>query len=263
MSTLALEHLTTLQLLHNGDCSLIGVASDLTVYVEEVYGEEGWLAQSAFTLDGAMVTSVDEDYGAKTELSPLPLPGGLVEPQRGWHTMVLNFTGARHFGLRGPERLDDLVRPFSVPEKIALVNLLELDIMPPMLLGLAESYVLAEALITPPNEFVVCRRVRVAYALPEERVDETGTPYDYDTLVLYVAHIFNPTAEQEPPLSDVLQGIAGVRLYRPMDCLIAQDHLFLADGGDEQRNSAVHVLRILDGERHLSREEKLKKKLYG
>lgn len=263
MSTPALEHLTTLQLRHNGDCSLIGVSPDLAIYVEEVYGEEGWLAQIALTLEGETLASVDEDFGAQTELTPLPLPDKLVEPQRGWHTMALNFTGARHLGLRGPERLDDLIRPFSVPEKIALVNLLKLDILPPMLLGLAESYVLAESPINPPNEFVVCRRVRVAYALPEEREDETGTPYDYDTLLLYVAHIFNRTAEQEPPLSDVLQGIAGVHLHRPMDCLITQGHLFLADGGDADRTSAIHILRVYDDEQRMTREEKLNKKLYG
>ena len=152
MPTPVLEHLTTLQLQHNGDCSLIGVAPDLTIYVEEVYGEEGWLAQLALTLEGTILATVDENYGAETELSPLALPVKLVEPQRGWHTMALNFTGARHLGLRGPERLDDLVRPFSIPEKIALIHVLELDILPPMLLGLAESYVLAESpLIHPMN----------------------------------------------------------------------------------------------------------------
>jgi hypothetical protein len=263
MTTPELEHLTSLQLQHNGDCSLIGVTPDLTIYAEEVYGEDGWLAQVAMTLDGTILDSIDEDFGAQTGLSPLPLPLKLVEPQRGWHTMVLNFTGARHFGLRGPERLDDLIRPFSLPEKIALINLLELDILPPMLLGLAESYVLAESPITPPNEFVVCRRVRVAYVLPEERQDETGTPYDYETLLFYVAHIFNRTAEQEPPLSDVLQGLAGVRIFRPMDCLITQGHLFVADGGDQYRNSAIHVMRVHDDEQRMTREEKLNKKLYG
>lgn len=262
MAIPSLEHFKTLSLGHNGDCSLIGVAPDLTTYVEEVYGEEGWLAQTAVALDGEILASVDEDFGQHTELTPLSLPDKLVEPQRGWHTMSLNFTGPRHFGLRGPERLDDLVRPFSLPEKIALVKVLDLNIEPVMLLGLAESYVLAESPINPPHQFVVCRRVRVAYSLPEEQEDSTGIPFDYTTLLLYVAHLFDRTAEQEPPLSDVMQGLAGVRLHRPMDCLITQDHLFLADGGSEERNSAVHVLRIHD-EQRLTHEEKLNRKLYG
>lgn len=263
MVTPSLEHIAKLALRHNGDCNLIGVAPDLTIYVEEVYGDDGWLAQLAMTIEGEILASVDEDFGSARELAPLPLPAKLVEPRRGWHTMALNFTGPRHIGLRGPERLDDLVRPFSIPEKITLVNRLELNVVPPMLLGLAESYVLAEAPINPPNEFIVCRRLRLAYSLPEEQEDATGTPYDYDTLLLYVAHLFDRAAEQEPPLSEVILGLAGIRLYRPMDCLISQGFLFLADGGSADRQSAVHIWRIHGSEPRLSPEAKLDRKLYG
>jgi hypothetical protein len=263
MSTPALEFLTTLQLPHNGDCSLVGVTPDFTIYAEEVYGKDGWLAQHAMTMDGTLLTSVDEAFGSETELEPLPLPNNLIEPKRGWSTMALNFSGPRHRGLRGPERLDDLVRPFSIQEKLALVKQLELDILPPMLLGLAESYVLAEAPVIPPNLFIVCRRLRLAFALPEEKEDETNERYDYDTLVLFAAHFVDLAAEQEPTLSDVLMGLAGTPLFRPMDCLICKGHLFIADGGSEERHSAIHVWRIHGNEPKLSSEENLHRNFYG
>lgn len=249
-----LEPVTTLPLAHNGDCSLLGVAPDLTVYVEEVYSDDGWLAQHALKLDGTVVASVDEASGAVTDIAPLSLPDDLTMPQRGWHTMGLNFAGPRHRGLRGPERLDDLVHSFSVSEKFALVNHLRLDVPPPLLLGLAESYVLAEASVRPPHLFVVCRRLRLALALPEERQDDGGEPFDYDTQVLYVAHYFDTSAEQEPVLSSMLTDVQPAALHRPMDCLIYKDHLFIADGGSADHQSAVRVWRIASGESTLADE---------
>jgi hypothetical protein len=263
MTSPSLEHLTTLTLQHNGDCGLLGVTPDFTIYVEEVYGEEGWLAQHALALDGSVSASVDESFGTVTQLAPLPLPDTLIEPQRGWHTMGLNFTGPRHRGLRGPERLDDLVHPFSVQEKFALAKQLKLDIMPPMLLGLAESYVLAEATVRAPHLFLVCRRLRIAYALPEERLDAEGEPYDYDTLVLHVAHFFDTAADHEIALSLLLADLQSMSLSRPMDCLITKDHLFIADGGSGERKSAVQIWHIDHVAPTLSDQEQLRKKLYG
>lgn len=263
MSVPSLKHITSLSLQHSGDCGLLGVTADFTVYVEEVYGQEGWLAQHAVKLDGVLLASVDESSGAASQIAPLPLPDDLVEPHRGWHTMGLNFTGPRHRGLRGPERLDDLVHPFSIQEKIALTKALGLDIAPPMLLGLAESYVLAEAVLRPPSLFVVCRRLRLAFALPEERVDADGEPYDYDTHILYVAHYYDTNAEQKPALSDILHEPHAGILHRPMDCLIYRDHLFVADGGSGEHKSAVRIWQIEDVEPKLADEDQRRRKLYG
>ncbi len=68
----------------------------------------------------------------------------MIKPQTGWHTMALNFAGPRHRGMRAPERTLDLVRPLSIQEKMALIDRFRLDVPPPLLLGIAESYVLAE-----------------------------------------------------------------------------------------------------------------------
>jgi hypothetical protein len=256
------QYLHTFPLRHQGDCSFLGVSPDMTLYVEEVYGSEGWLAQHALSYDGTVLETIDESDGKAQDLTPLRLPDDLIEPHRGWHTMALNFTGPRHRGLRGPARLDDLVRPISVQEKFALVQRLKLDILPSMLLGLAESYVMAEASIVYPNLFLVCRRLRLACALPEEQVDEENEPYDYDTLVRYAAHVFDTSADQELALSESFRDLPGASFQRPMDCMIYKEHVFIADGGEAERSSVIHVWRLAGSAHERSDDEALRRKLY-
>ena len=261
----SVSFLATLPLKHNGDCNLIGVTpgsrDDLTIYAEEVYGEEGWLAQHSLRFDGSFSASVDEFFGTATDLKPLALPPEIVRPKTGWHTMALNFAGPRHRGLRTPERTLDLVRPLSIQEKMALIERLKLDLMPPLLLGIGESYVLAETEIIHPNLYFVCRRVRLAVALAEARLDADDQPYDYETQVLYLAHFYE--REQEPAITDILGDLTAVPLRRPMDCLWTGNHLFIADGGADDRLSAIHVWQIDLPGGSLSEAEKLQKKIYG
>ncbi len=237
-----LQHVTSLSLAHSGDCSLLGVASDLTIYVEEVYGEDGWMAQRALQLAGATVAAVDENDGKATAVQPLSLPDDLARPKTGWHTMALNFSGARHRGIRSLEHVTDVAQPLSIEDKMVLNG--RLKVPSPLILGLAESYVLAEAELTPPHLFLVCRRLRVVYALETEQTDEQNQPYDYDSHVLYVAHVYDRSQDVKPTLRESLAGLAGVELCRPMDCLIAHDHVFVADGGEGEQVSRVHVWKI-------------------
>jgi len=237
-----LEYVTTLKLSRNGDCNLLGVGSDLTVYTEEVYSEDAWVAQSAVRLDGTVVEAVDEDYGQNASVRPLALPDHIKEPKSCWHTMGLNFTGARHRGLRVLEHIAEVTRPISPDDKLMLSE--QLRVSPPMILGLAESYVLAEAELVHPHLFLVCRRLRLAYGLEEEKLDDHNQPYDYDTQVVYAAHLYDRTQDTKPSLREALAGLPGVRLHRPMDCMIAHEHVFVADGGEGDRASAVHVWRI-------------------
>ena len=74
----------------------------------------------------------------------------------------------------GIKRLLDLVRVLSIDEKMAVIDKFKLNIIPPMLIGVAESYVLAEAELQRPNLYFVCRRMRLAIALPEEWLDDEG-----------------------------------------------------------------------------------------
>ena len=250
-----------LPLRHNGDCTLLGVTPDYTIYVEEIYGDDAKIAQHALALDGSLLASIDEGDAADGELRPLDLPPELIKSHSGWHTMALNFAGPRHRGLRAPERTLDLVHPLSVSEKMALVNQLQLDVLPPLLLGIAESYVLAETLISAPNLYFVCRRVRIAVALTEEGIDADGQPYDYDTLVFYLAHFYE--RDQEPEWSDLLADPIETPLHRPMDCLLVKDRLFIADGGADDHLSAIHVWQLDLPQEQSSKEDERNKKLYG
>jgi len=238
-----LEFAASTPLIHSGDCSLIGISADLTVYAEEMYGEEGWLAQHIISPDRKIVASADENEGMNRHFETFALPDDLVRTQRCKHTAALNFGGARHRGLREPERIAELVRPLTFQTKMTMIERLKLKMSPPMLLGVAESYVLAETLISP-DIFMVCRRLRLAYALSQPQFDSDHQPYDYDTLVLHIAHDYNPRTDDEISPDRALAGLPGVQLRRPMDCIVRDQHLFIADGSLDEQVNAIHVWRI-------------------
>lgn len=253
-------HITTLPLRHNGDCSLLAVTPAGTVYVEEFYGDAGLVAQHEVLLDGSFAQSVDEGLHTGQDLKPLALPPNAARPKPGWHAMPLNFTGARHRGMRVPERVADVVQPLALQDKMAFTERLKLNLPAPMLLGIAESYVLAECDILRPNFYFVCRRMRFAVALPEIQLDAEQQPYDYETRVVYVAHFYDRS--EELPHDAVFTQLTDVPLHRPMDCLLLGDRLFIADGGAGDRLSAVHVWQI-ELPAAPSRQDALNKKIYG
>ena len=244
VSSPTLNYLTSFDLKYREDCNFLGITDTMTLYVEEIYTEDSWIAQHAVTLDGTFQESIDEDYGKNTQLSPLAEDAIVARPQTGWHCMSLNFSGARHRGMRVNERIADTVQPLSIHAKMKIIDKLGLDIAPAMLLGVAESYVISEAELTRPNLYLLCRRFRLAYALPKEQVDVDNNPYDYDTLVIYVAHTYDRDLGIEPALEDMLDGMPGKKLNRPMDCLHYNDHLFIADGGFADRKSAIHIWKV-------------------
>ncbi|MBE0690539.1 MAG: hypothetical protein IH587_10515 [Anaerolineae bacterium] len=240
MSETALTYLTSIVLQHSDDCCLLGVQPDLTIYSEEIYGAEGMLAQAAHTIDGKLTQSVDEGMG---QTDPLVLPDDLVRPRTAWHTMALNFAGARQRGIRANEQIDGLVHPLTVEEKMLLAERLGLPVPFPLILGLAESYALAEAPITS-HVYCVCRRLRIAFVLPAPKQEDDGVTYDYDTIPFYMAHLYVLGETSTRTLAELMSEFQGTLLHRPMDCLAAFGHLFIADGGASNRPSAVHVWRI-------------------
>ena len=260
MLTPSVSHVRTLTLKHNGDCNLLGVTPDQTIYAEEVYGEDGLIAQHEVQFDGRFAQSVDEVDGAPDTMQPISLPANAIKPKTGWHTMGLNFAGPRHRGMRAPERTADLVQPLTIEEKMTFVKRLKLDVPAPLLMGIAESYVLAESDIVRPHLYFVCRRVRLALALPEVRLDAAQQPYDYDTHVIYAAHFYDRT--EELPSGVLFDDLTSEPLHRPMDCLLLDGHLYIADGGSGARLSAIHVWK-LELPEVLSGEENLSKKIYG
>jgi hypothetical protein len=235
-----LEYHACLPLAHHGDCALLGLTPALEVYAEEIYGADGWLAQRALRFDGSVSAQMDEQAGQ----APLSLPAVLTAPQPPRHTLALNFSGPRWRGLRATDRIDDMVYPLPLAAKISLVKRLGLDLPPPLLLGLAESRVLAEAALAP-GCWLVCRRVRLAYALAQPRRDHDGLPYDYDTLPLYLLHGWLPDGDSGDLLPDAaFGGPPGAALRRPLDCLAAHGWLLVADGGTPEQRAAVHIWRM-------------------
>ncbi|GAB4525178.1 MAG: hypothetical protein OHK0046_40710 [Anaerolineae bacterium] len=238
-----LTYLRSTKLHHHGDCSLLGITPDLTLYVEETYGEEDWFAHHIVRADGTIKQTVDEEDGENPYVQPMKPPPYAIRPTIGGKQSArLNYTGARHRGLREPERISEAARPLTLPTRMALVDQLKLDILPPMMLGIAESYVLSEAELVPSSVYLVCRRVRIAYALADVRYDSDQQPYDYDTLTLYLAHLYEPdSGDNEISADAAFAGLPGVTLHRPMDCLTYKSHVFVAEGGTPEHLSRVHV----------------------
>ncbi|MBC7870447.1 MAG: hypothetical protein H7Y09_06375 [Chitinophagaceae bacterium] len=242
-----LTYLTSISLKHQEDCSLLGAVTDDTsgtiLYVEEIYSADAWVAQHKITLKGEFLESIDEDFGVNDHITPLSIPSQAVKPQRGWHTMTLNYAGPRHRGMRETERVVDVIKPLSIAMKMALAQRFKLE-APLIIIGMAESYVLAEIPLTRPNLFIVCRRMRLAIALPETKLDERGQTYDYDTLVIYRAHFHRRDTSSETLVEDLLEELPGITLNRPMDCLLYADHIFIADGGSGDLPSRIHVWHL-------------------
>jgi hypothetical protein len=240
---LTFNYLTTHLLPHDGDCGLIGVTPARHVYIEELYGDD-LLAQYHLDENGQMVASVDE--GIDANFGPLPLPDDLICPALVKATLSLNYIGARYRGLREAERLSDLVQLLSIEEKLVLLEKLALRIPPMMLAGIAESRVLAEAPLDEPGRYLVCRRILLAVMLPEQRLDTDGQPYDYDTIRLHVAHVYDAARYPLPELHKALDGIGGVTLTRPLDCMVERERLYIAEGGDASTGtcSRLHIWEI-------------------
>jgi hypothetical protein len=258
-----LVHLHTFALRHPGDCSLRGITPAGEVFVEEIYGEEGWLAQHHLSPEGVFLASVDEEAGARSVTEALPVPEDAARSRSGWATMWLNFAGARHRGVRALERIDDLVRPFTIQDKIRLGAHPLLNLPAPHILGLAESYVLAEANTPITGLYFVCRRVRIAHLLPAPAIDADGQPYDYDTRVLHLAHFTARSAAADETLIDQIRPMPGVTPIRPMDCAIVGDRLYVTDGGEGDRLAALHIWKLEWGIELLTPEEKLHRRIYG
>ena len=233
------RHLITHSLFYEGDCKLLGISNDDFIFVEELYGDEDWLAQHKISLTDGILESVDELSGDNLDVTPLELPSDIIKPNMRPCCEQLNFSGPRLRGMADAERIDELVLPLTIADKIELVDYMEWGIQPTQLIGIAENAVLSNTL-GPDDMTLVCRRVRVAYRFMAD--DQTnGVPQDYDSLDVYVLHEFDPAQDDLPDLVDCLNDTDGVVLLRPMDCLFYAGRLYVADGGEDEDVSAVHV----------------------
>lgn len=236
--------LRTIDLHHDGTVALSGVAPDGTLYVEESYDEDAWVAQHVIDPAGRIVQTVDEDFGRAQGFSLLPLPDDLMPPGRIQRAGGLRFSGPRLRGLRATDRIDTMVLPLDISTKMALVQSLDLAIPPPLLLGLAESVPLAEAALGDVGT-LICRRVRFAYGLTTPVTGPDGLPYDYDTHTLYFTQWLPPDADAADLLADFREALPQCVPWHPVDCLAHKDRLLVADAGDGQRPSRVQILSAI------------------
>lgn len=231
-----LHYTRSIPLKHKGECQFAGISTEDVVYVDELHGEDDWMAQYAFQLDGTLIGFHDEsnsDFG-KLWLNPQPI----TRPTRLPSPHPLHFGGARLRGMRQEDRIQDIVHPLTIAEKMALSSRLHLTAP---LIGLAESHVLAAAQLEGTPFSMVCRRLRVAYVLPEIRLDDHHLPYDYDTITLYIAHWY---ADDEVDLSVAFQTFGDRQMQNPMDCMIWKQWLLIAEGGTDQQTSAIHLWQL-------------------
>ncbi|MBL8146170.1 MAG: hypothetical protein JNL34_07280 [Anaerolineae bacterium] len=242
---------------HAGGVLLLALDGN-RLWAEEMYGDQ-WMAQHCLDLDGGIIESADEDAGRAANLKPLSVPADSLAPRRAWAAMRLNYTGPRHRGLREEDRLTDILHAISVADKFALAGWLNLP--PPAVLGVAESYVLAECPLAAPDDLLLCRRLRVAVAVPRQMGDD-GLPFDYETRAIFVLQRWT-AGDDEPPLESALAGLGGVPLRRPMDCLRRGDRLYVAEGGETDQPSAISIIEIRGLPAPPDREAELLKKLYG
>lgn len=225
----------------------MGVTLDGVLYIAETYGTDDYLAYHRIqAADGTFLETRDEAEGRQVISRP-KLPPDALKTAPVQHSTLLNFTGPRYRGQRETDRIGDVVQQLTMQEKMALVERLQLGIMPPMLLGLAESVVLSEAVLST-GQFVVCRRLRFAYLLSETHYDDDGSPYDYDSKSLHTAHTYTPD-DDAPSITQALDGLPGATLHQPMDCLTVGNHLYIADSGstadhEGDVNSAIHVWEL-------------------
>jgi hypothetical protein len=224
------KHQTTIPLFHQGDCSILALSSDTSFYVEEFY-DDGFIAQHHIQ-NGSIIASRDEDAGQR-DIVPFMLPANGISPDRP-SKHPLNSSGLRFRGLREEEHLQDWIIPLSLAEKMPLLTALNWVVSPMLILGIAESKVLSQTRLD--GEWLVCRRIQLAFALPEARYDELGLAYDYDSRAIHLLHTY--TEDVTKSLHESLS-FAGEKLQCPMDILYHDSRLILADAAADGSNNRL------------------------
>lgn len=236
------KHQKTARLHHHDDCYITGLTQDQsTLFVGELYENDCQALHQINLTDYSMQTWAESpDQLDQPQFSQ---PSDLIEPTIVSETTQLQTIGARWRGMREAENLVDLVQPLSVMEKMAIIKHLNLSISAMMLFGIADSRVLAEAHLHD-NLYFVCRRIRLAIALPEVKRDADHQPYDYDTIPLEIAHLYDAETDEAPSISASFTTFSETRVKRPMDCLFHDGRLYIADGGTSDHVSQIHIFEL-------------------
>lgn len=230
MNTQPLFHAhTIITLPHCGWCGILGIAPNGQIYAEEIYLPDEQITHHILTADGQIVTSADD----------LSIPKDLISPQIHPQTKALNYQGGRLRGLREAERLTDWAQPLPIADKMTLIEKLGLKISAMQLFGIIESAVLSSVHLRD-DWFVVCRRIRLAIALPQIQTDADGLPYDYDSHIVQTAHLYHESWGEFAPIEKILLGIGNVRLNRVYDCLAYDNQLYISESCETAKNNTIH-----------------------
>lgn len=261
---LTFKHVRSIPLFYDAWCGLLGVDAELNIYAEEIY-EDTWAAQYKFSFTGELLQRLDEERGQNPGYTRLELPPGTVTPHSALAATALNFGGGRWHGNLEADRVRDLARPLTPADRQWLVAAgLQRVEMLPYIVGIVDSYVSSEAEVRP-NQFVICRRLRLAYvSVPETHRPAPGSHIgdaeNYDSVELALLQQFDP-ADAERPLHESWLGpnTLGITPNWPVDVVTRDGYLFLADVAlplspgsyldpSPQRQvrgpSRIHILRI-------------------
>ncbi len=220
---------TIITLPHCGLCGILGMTPNGQIYAEEIYPPDEQIMHHILTVDGQIVTSADE----------LNIPNNLIRPQIHPQTKALNYQGGRLRGLREAERLADWAQPIPIADKMMLIQTLGLKISAMQLFGVIESAVLSSVSLRD-DWFVVCRRIRLAIALPQIQTDADGLPYDYDNHHVQTAHLYHASWAESTPIEKLLSGIGNIRLSHVHDCIAHDNQLYISESCGSTKNNTIH-----------------------
>ena len=236
----------TYQSLHllprNGQCSLLGVGANGTVFIEIFY-DDAWIAWYGLRADGSITMNDDEQSGSNPQFQ-LPTAEIKATPEPVSPSHPLNFSGPRLRGDRQSERVADLVYPLDVATKIRCIETFKLPLTPMQLLGIAESTVLSMATLNSDGLQVVCRRIRLTYTLPAALTDTNGEPYDYDTISICCAHLYHPDENQEFVSDSLFDGLPGPSLTEPTDCMVTARQLLITKSSGDDEPCQLYVWTV-------------------
>lgn len=205
---------------HNGQCHLLGVAPNGSCWVEEFY-EDQWAAQHIIAADGTLAHTTDEDHG-RAQLVPLPFDGQhLPDPVPNPFPALVYDTLAPAQGDRSTDRIDALTFPLEMPDKLRLAEALALDVPAPTMIGLSRSRVRGIAHM-PSGDTIIARELAFPCVLLMPEPD-----HNYTT---HTRHIL----QRVPPADDLLNLDGMLRaagLRHPVGCAASGDRLIVADAG--------------------------------
>jgi hypothetical protein len=238
-----LKHLFSTALDHGGLNYFRGLdeVSDC-IYVEQIYGDEDWLAQYCLDASGQIVGRFDEADNTGKRSRLLDIPQRLAAPAPLSDREQVAIPLVRLQGDRAAERIDDLMYPLTMAEKLWLGT--QSGVPAPLILGIGGRELVAQARLPHSGEMVVCVKSWITQALTEARYDPLDGRCTYASIVVYSLHEFD--ADGEIHMDQGITALGGIDFKQPMDLLATADRLFMVDGNWAGGAGYVHGWRYAE-----------------